>query len=342
MVTGDCQAALRSLAHIEQCHLQSDGDIVPINNPICRSRHPLYPHAFVVIGAARAGRSSLAEAILGFLVRHRHSVLGGWGERTDRPAPHRYDALSTALVGLAFLESGRFAEATGAACFLERMLKLQPAPGTAFYTSMTEAGELLTALSDPFEQAERRVIFNAPGGVWWAMSFPLYFLARLVEQGGDRHWLDVAKRYFELLERSPRAWNDPSSGKLAAGCAVLYGLSGDSAWRASALRATRALVARQDSDGGWLSYLEGDGGTREKPSAAAYDASAELVQWLVMVGKAVAQRDGTAWIGPDLGAEESLADHLFRQAERLILRHVMRTSHYWHRLKWRLEQRLTS
>lgn len=330
-VAGDIEASLRSLAIIENLYLYANGDLGPICNPVLLERHPLYPHGHIAIGAARAGRGDLADGILDYLSTHRHPDLGAWGDLLDAPEPRRFDSISTACAGLALLERGRLDEAGVAVDFLLRLLKAQPDPDRSFLSTMYGSGELPGVGPGSGLGAERRVYFSGRFQLWWAISFPLLFLARYAEVIGEPHGLQAARAYLFMLDRCRQAWDDMSAGKAALGCGWLYRLTGEPGLRARAFKALRAVVSRLAADGGVRTPAGGAGGSVQSPWVGGHEVNAEFTLVLASAGQAVAQRDGAPFLLPaEMAAEERLDDWSC-QAERLLLHKARVWSYRWHR-----------
>lgn len=328
---GDQPAALRCLEHIEQHYLRPDGTIDHINNSKVLTYHPYYPHAHIAIGAILSGRSDLCEILLDFLIRQRHSQLHGWGgDQEGQPA---LDSISAASNGLAFLEGGREETAIEAARFLQRLLELQPRPETEFFTSVNFDGKLVTKISNTEFARCRCLVLGDRFQAWGAIGFPLLFLARLLEVSGDQTWLELAGRYFALLDRSPQAWNDLSSGKLAWACAVFYRFTGARAYRDRALGATRAMVSRQGGDGGWYACRNGEGQTMGVINPMGYEVSTEYALWLSLTGETLAKSDGRPWIPVIDYGVESRVGRCLGQVERIALRKLRTISFRWHRFR---------
>jgi hypothetical protein len=315
---GDATAANRSLGHVEDRFLGPDGDVAPVHSAKLQERYPLIPHAHLAIGAVEAGRDDLADKLLDFLVGQRNPGLGAWGDRVDGQAKGRLDAISTAAIGLAFLERGHLDEARAAALFLERLLESQPQAETDFFTTVNNSGDLLTDFPTGPSTVDRRVTFAKPFQVWHAIGFPIMLLGRLAEVDDDPRWMRLAGRFTEMFDQSQQAWIDLSVGKAAWGFAVMYRATGDRQYRSRALRALRGIVSWQDPDGGWLTCLDGEGGTAGAVTSLGYEVCTELVMWLGDVGRIVADGDGAGWVVPAQATGSSRFDDLTRSAERIL------------------------
>jgi hypothetical protein len=278
--------------------MRPDGDLEPTANPVLLQRHPFYPHAYVAVGAIHAGNTQAADRILDFLSSQTPRPRVAWGSPRTGDQLQRFDTISTAAVGLAFLERGELERARGAVAFLLRMLDIQPEPEAAFFSTIFEDGQLQTTFPDGDGGRDRCVRFASRFQVWWMLSFPLIFLARFAEATGEPEALRGALRYLSLLDRSPQAWNDMSAGKLALGCALLYRQAGDPGHRRRALKAIRAVVSRQLADGGWHACRGGEGGAADAPTALGFEVNLEFVLLMSLVGRALAERDGVAYAEP--------------------------------------------
>jgi hypothetical protein len=337
---GDAEPANLVLDYIERRFLLPSGDLVPVTGEKLMRRYPLIPMAHVAIGATLVGRVELADQLLGLLDQHRHRELGGWGDRREAPGLQRLDAVSTACIGLAFLEAGRLAEARAAAGFLERLLGAQPDIETEFYTTMLASGELLTQFPDAETGVDRRVIHTNRYQVWHAIGFPIMLFGRLYETDGDSRWRDLADTFVGMLDRSRQAWFDLAGGKAAWGSAVMYRATGDRGYRRRAMRNVRGLVSFQDADGSWLSCLGGDGGTARQATSLGYEVSTELPFWLALVGRTIAERDGVRWIPPSEVRPGGIGE-VARRVGRLTAHQRRILPRLWPRARARARRALT-
>jgi hypothetical protein len=327
---GDPDAGARSLSHIQANYLLPDGDLRPTANQVLLRRHPLYPHAHVAIGAIRTGRTETADRVLDFLVSQCPDRQVAWGDRRQGDESRRFDAISTAAIGLAFLERGDLDQARGAADFLIRLLDIQPKREEIFFSSVSEDGRLLTSFPDEDSSHDRCVRLGSRFQVWWALSFPLVFLARYSEIAAESAAWRGALGYLALLERSPQAWDDLSAGKLALGCALLYRQAGDPEHRKRALRAICALVGRQLADGRWNACNGGEGGSRDAPTAMGFEVNLEFALLMSLVGRSLAERDGRVFAEPGDQDEIGILARWVCRSERALLRTARAKAYRFH------------
>lgn len=318
---GDEEAAHQTLSYIERRFLRDDGDLVPVHSPKLRERYPLIPHAHIALGAGLVGRTELRDTLLDFLAGQQHSEWRGWGDRVDGSHPRRVDSISTACIGLAFLEAERPEAAREAAGFLEKLVDAQPAPATDLLTTVTDSS-VMTDFPDDATRVDRRVTFSLRFQVWHAIGFPIMLLGRLYESNRDPRWLRLAEHFVGLFDVSPQAWIDLSAGKAAWGFAVLYRATGDRRHRQRALRALRGLVSWQDPDGGWLGCLDGAGGSGSSVTSIGYEIDTELTMWLSAVGRIIADEDDVTWDpgGPErspLASVETTVSRWLARQQRL-------------------------
>jgi hypothetical protein len=185
------------------------------------------------------------------------------------------------------------------------------------------------------------VTFSSPFQVWHAIGFPIMLLARLFEVDGDPKWQRLAERFVAMFDRCEQAWIDLSVGKAAWGFAVLYRATGDTAYRRRALRATRGIVSWQDADGGWLTCLDGIGGTENAVTSRGYEISTELVTWLAAVGGILAEREGSRRIPPAQTPDRRSIELWAGRAERFMARRRRRASAKWQRMRNRARPTFT-
>lgn len=330
LAAGDPAAAASSLSYVQSRFLQPDGDLGPIHNESLVRQNPLYVHGHVAVGAARMGRLDVTGRLLEFLAAHRHERLAGWGDRCDANGERRYGSVSTACIGLAFLERGDLDLASGAVEFLARLIALQPKPETVFFQWIADDGSLLTAPRDGDLERDCSVRLTQRFQVWWAISFPLILLARFAGLTNDASAWRTATRYLALLDRSPQAWNDLSAGKLSLACALMYRHRGDPRHRARAMQAARAVASRMTADGGWHACQGGEGGTPAAPTRLGYEVNLEFALTMAWAGRCLAERDGTAFTYPAVLERPGPLARWICRSERILLGFAREKSYGWH------------
>jgi hypothetical protein len=159
-----------------------------------------------------------------------------WRRRAMRAAPAVVDAdLRSAVAGLAALETGDEETARSAAQVCRSVVLSQPddVPGV-----VAAPGLLVRAHAGP-----------QPFGV---LGTAVGFLARAFELWGEDADLDAAVELHDLtVALGDDVWDGPEAWRVGWGAALLYGVTGDEAFLATAERVADLLCETQRPDGTW-------------------------------------------------------------------------------------------
>lgn len=294
ILTGQPAAAHRLLNYARQQFMTPEGDFVPRGHPWHTSVHYLYTNAYLITGSMVAGRYDIAMPAIGFLLSQQDAQHGGLYSRRTK-AGHRElcDTMSAGAAGMALLAGGQVEPARRVADFLSRMIALQPAPETRFYTTVEADGRLGTEMRDE-EEAWWRIVETRTGNqCWYTVGLPFAFLIRLAEATGEPEHHALAQWYFAFQQRCTDPWDGGSSGKAGWACAMLYRITGEKQYRDIALHVAAKIANRQNADGGWASLGQGYGGGSEPSlSNADFDVTSEFTLWLALIAANVMARDG--------------------------------------------------
>ncbi|MGB9578526.1 MAG: hypothetical protein ACPL3S_04575, partial [Halothiobacillaceae bacterium] len=206
-------------------------------------------------------------------------------------APSGTDTISTSAAGVACLAAGYLDAALRAGDYLADILERQRAASTYFYTALTPDGTLDTAASESEVRWWRVIDLHAPDQCWYALGLSLAFLVLLHQASDQTRYRTAAEAYYALLERCVNAWEGPSSGKAAWGCAMFYRITGEARYREVALRVARYIVGHQEADGHWVLAK-----VRGMPAGATldsvdFDVTAEYTLWLGLIASHILARD---------------------------------------------------
>jgi hypothetical protein len=183
---------------------------------------------------------------------------GGWHGPSGVP-----ELGASALGGWAALEAGADEAAGRAARFCRRFAWEQPDDSPGLLLGWD--GERLTA---PQARA------HAPGQPYGDAGAAVTFLARAFEEEGDDDDLDAAVELHDLVVAMGDGVWQPANALVGWGAAVLYRITGEDAFLATAERMADVLCEAQAPDGSWG---EGDE-VLTSLSAAALEAMADAVE----------------------------------------------------------------
>ncbi|MCS7259589.1 MAG: hypothetical protein NZ765_02240 [Anaerolineae bacterium] len=290
-LTGQPTAAHRLLDHVRAHYMTPQGDFVPRTALIHQTAHYLYINAYFVIGSMAVGRYEIAMPALRFLMAQQDERSGGFfSTPTPAGALGGTDTISTAAAGVACLATGQIEAARRAGDYLADILERQSTTSAHFYTAMTPDGALDTAAADSEVRWWRVIDLHAPDQCWYALGLPFAFLVLLRQASDQTRYQTAAEAYYALLERCVNAWEGPSSGKAAWGCAMLYRITGETRYRETALRVARYIVGHQETDGHWVLAR-----VRGMPAAVLdsvdFDVTAEYTLWLGLIASHILARD---------------------------------------------------
>lgn len=249
-LAGEWITAHRLLTWSATHHLTPEGDFRAPERKAHEPIHdawPVYANAWLIQGAQQVGRWDLAQKGMAYLARWQAPQGGYYALDGDRKF---LEPVNVAWGGLAALTTGYLTEARLAGDRLVHMVALQP-DLTRFYYRMDDSGNLMTTVPAGTELAyyvdarKTKQIYYNPG-------IALIFLCRLYGATAIERYLQAAKVILAFTNRcAADVYRFPPSGKLGLGCALLYGLSGDTQARQAALKVGAYLVETQGSDGVW-------------------------------------------------------------------------------------------
>lgn len=291
-LTGQPKAAHRLLNYVHARYMTPDGDFAPRTALIHQVAHYLYINAYFIIGSMAVGRYEIAMPALRFLAAQQDVRSGGFFSIPTPPGtPGGTDTISTSAAGVACLSAGHLEAACRAGDYLADILEQQSTTSAYFYTALTPDGVLDTAASESEVRWWRVIDLHAPDQCWYALGLPFAFLVLLRQASERTVYCTVAERYCALLERCVNAWEGPSSGKAAWGCAMLYRITGQARYRELALQVARYIIGHQEADGHWILAR-----VRGMPVATVldsvdFDVTAEYTLWLGLIASHILARD---------------------------------------------------
>jgi hypothetical protein len=280
MEMGHPAAANRTLNYIKRRFLTEKGDFLP-RKP---SFHYLYFNAYVIIGASLAGRYDISMPAIRFLLSQQNENHGGFNSQLSAPGGEKSpsDTMSAGAAGIACLASGQIEPARRAGNYLAHVIAEQPAPDLHFFTTVTSDGRLYADIKD--DEAFYGVIDTQKANqCWYAAGLPFAFLVQLAEATNDSLYLDLARWFFDFQSRCVDPWEGYSSGKAGWGCAMLYRITGEKAYREIAVHIAEKIISRQNANGGWSAS--------DKPTESEMDLTAEFTLWLSLISTNLLARE---------------------------------------------------
>lgn len=276
-VCGESRAAHRLCQWIRRHGMTPEGDFGPRPEE-GHGYYYAYYNTWVVLGADRLGQYDLAQQGMDFLMGFHDPLSGGfYSSPTERTPETLQDMWVVSGCGQAALCAGRLEVAQGVGRWMKEVMRQQPNYPKQLYSVFSRATGLHT-VPDPADDiryvcaqdATRDQYFFHPGIAGG-------FLCRLYQATGETEWLDLARDYMRFAEGAgDYLFHLLRAGKVGWAASLLYTLTGESKYRAMAVRVGDNLIKAQTQDGSW--------GPGEK---VQNDFTAEMVIWLDEIDQAV-------------------------------------------------------
>jgi hypothetical protein len=237
-----------------------------------------YMDGWVAIGAWRLGDYDFAEGICERLVLRQASHGGVLTGPQKWSGAARYDILTTASCGRAFLLTGRRSEALKAASFLSDAIigKHQRNSGVSLDMSFDESWDPVDS-PIPEDRPYYRFEYNRRGERVFCPAFACVVLCEIYQVSHSSNHLEAARRWFDAITKTPEfADHSLSNGKsgLAAGALALA--AGDRRAAGAALWIMSRTLARQQGDGEFVSAAPSQ---TQSPTAKRIETTAEHTAW---------------------------------------------------------------
>ena len=295
---GEAAAAERVLDYVKLHLLQPDGDFVPRGDSWYIDVHYQYANGWFTIGAQKQGRYDVSAPAVQFLLTQQDPDHGGfYAQRASAGQKMRSDTMSSGIAGIACLAAAQIEAARKLAGCFERMIEMQPAPATRFYTTIEPDDTLGTQFPD--DEAFWRVIDTSQKDqCWYAVGLPFTFSILLHQATGEERYARLAQWFFDFQSRCVNPWDGGSSGKAGWGCSMLYRITGDPRYREIALRVAQNQMNCQGADGSFrwgapAGYgSAGGAGEGQALSNDDIDIVSEFTVWLALIGSNLLAHDG--------------------------------------------------
>jgi len=223
-----------------------------------------------VVGAQRLGQFDVAQKGMNFIKRFWDKKSGGFFSDVEKKDKNTYqDLWVVAGNGIAAIYAGEIEIAKSVGNWMLKLMDLQPEYPEKLYSVFNKSEGLITEFKDDdirfvmSANAERDQFFFHPG-------IATGFLSRLYLHTNEKKWLELAKRYMLIAEKSSDyLWHTLRAGKVAWGNSLLYRITKEKKYYDMAIRAGKNIISQQTKLGYW--------GMEEM---SRIDVTAELVYWL--------------------------------------------------------------
>lgn len=281
---GSTAAGVRCLNYIKSHNLTGTGELASADGqvktgfPGNQRNFANYMDGWVSIGAWLLGDLGFAQEICLRLAKLR-SGHGGVPTGPEKwSGAIRYDILTNASVGRAFLCTGMQDEAHSVADFLCHVIdaKNQLHPDRELTMSFDDSWKRVEA-PDPADRVYYQLVFEQRGERVFCPAFACAFLCEMAKLGNQDRYLSAARKYLAAIERTPEFGEGTlSNGKSGWAAGMLAAATGDSRIRQSALRIMSGMLSRQSEDG---EFGAASGASEAIPFAKRLESTAEHVAW---------------------------------------------------------------
>lgn len=273
-VTGQLERGARLCSWIQQQIMDDEGDFTrrfDREGPLASFYH--YPNSWLIMGAHRLGQFGMSLRGADFLSTLQHPQTGGFlTTGPNSTLDGMQDMMTSALAGLAMLNTGRLTEADAAANFLVSMYDRQPKLG-AQLLFVQQRGDHLVNEWDPSQAPAFALTLRDSDQWYFVPGLAAGFLAKLYEVTGNEDHLRVAQGYVQVADSAGSGrYESPNGWWFGWGAAMVYAVTGVATQRSIVEAVCEQIVESQMSTGGWAAGTMG-----YEPPAPIIDATAEAI-----------------------------------------------------------------
>jgi hypothetical protein len=270
-LVGQAERATRLCTWLEETVMDDDGDFAdPQGRQGAMGDFYHYPNSWIIMGAHRLELFNISYPGMGFLTTLQHPGTGGFlTAGPNAGLEDRQDLLSTAVAGLACIQTGHLEEAERAGYFLANVLESQT---KRLYFYLENTDEFVTDYEDD-EATSHSLVLGRPGQWYFIPGLAACFLTKLYQATENDPFLEAAQGYVQFADSSGADRYGPvRSGFLGLAAALLFRMTDVTHYEEIATEVGENIIDAQMSNGSWAEASMG-----YKPPAPIVDATAENV-----------------------------------------------------------------
>lgn len=282
---GSTEAGVRCLQYIKTHNVNHEGELSSGDGslktafPGNQRNFANYMDGWVAIGAWLLEDFEFARSICARLapLRATHGGLPTGPAKWSGIA--RYDILTNASLGRAFLHTGMLDEARSVADFLCEVVAPahQRTPDAALDMSFDASWNHVDP-EDPGDRVYYRFVFGMRGERVFCPAFTCAFLCEIAQLGDKVKYLDAAGKFLAVIRRAPEYVDGSlANGKSGWAAGMLAMAADDPLARKMALQVMPHMLARQRQDG----EFGASSGADQPPLAKRLESTAEHVAWSI-------------------------------------------------------------
>ncbi len=284
-LTGQIQSGIHCLQYIKRNMVNANGELCSGDGTIktyfshFQPNYANYMDGWIAIGSWLLGDYAFANSICENLIKQRCPKHGGIPTGPEKWSGRlRYDVLTNASAGRAFLLCGKHDEALHIADFLIEVTcyKHQRDRATGLDMSFDANWNHVEPPSES-DRVHYRLDMTQKGERIFCPAFASAFLCEVRHISGKREHLDAAKAYFDVIAGTIEFKEGSLSNGKSGWAAGMLGLAiGDKRYREAAAQIVPKVLARQREDGEF-----GSSGTgQESLLPKRLETTAEHVTWV--------------------------------------------------------------
>ena len=271
-LTGQLERGSRLCAWLQENVLDEEGDFTlrcERQGPLASFYH--YANSWLVMGAHRLGQFGVSLRAAELLATLQHPQTGGFLTMgPESSLDGMQDIMSSAMAGLAMINTGQIATAQAVGQFLVSMYDRQPKLGSQMLFVQQKGDRLVNEWPEGQGQAFALTL-RAPEQWYFVPGLAGGFLAKLYEVTGQETHLQAAQNYTQFAESSGSdRYEGPNAWWFGWGAAMVYAVNGVAIYRRIAEEVAGHMVEDQMSNGTWAA-----GSMGYEPPAPIVDATAE-------------------------------------------------------------------
>jgi len=282
-VTGNVGAGIRCLQYIKRHNLNSATELSSADGSVKTTfsnnqrNFANYMDGWVAIGAWLLGDFEFATRICEKLLPQQATHGGVLTGPTKWSGASRYDVLTNASIGRAFLHTGMKQEARRVADFLVQVV--EPSNQRALDKALDmsfDAGWKHVDTPSPQDRPYYQLLYGERGERVFCPAFACSFLCEIGQMDGQSKYYVAAGKYLSSITRTPEYLDHTlANGKSGWAAGMLAVGHGDESARGAALQIMPRMLARQRADGEFASAANAG----DTPFAKRLESTAEHVSW---------------------------------------------------------------
>lgn len=284
-VSGNIEAGVRCLSYIKKHNINSEWELSSAGGGVKtgfannQRNFANYMDGWVAIGAWLLGDFGFASGICERLLKQKAKHGGILTGPEKWCGKRRYDVLTNASIGRAFLYTGMKEEARTVADFLVQVVspEHQRAPEKSLDMSFDTDWNHVEP-DDPKERPYYRLIYDQRGERVFCPAFACSYLCEMFRLYDRDEYLEAARKYLSVISRTPEFLDASlANGKSGWAAGMLAVMSHDDSSKKMAFQIMTRMLGRQRDDGEFAAASGAD----QTPLAKRLESTAEHVAWAI-------------------------------------------------------------